>query len=197
MYKLHCTVVNQHMFQSYFRIILCDFFYNFSPESGRIQYVCLVNACDFLSSLHGNIKCLDGNTTDLIFIIGKCIDCFLYTIFFNCFSFSEIKTAGKLTDNDHVKSVFPDHFFLDRAGFLEFFIQVCRTKVCKKIQCFTNCKKSCFRTFGRLKFVPRRCPGITTDRTHQNCIRSFCCCNCFICKRYAVNVNRSSAEKHL
>ena len=58
MYKLHCTVVNQHMLQSYFRIILCHFFYDFSPESGRIQNVCLVYACDFLSSLHCDVKAL-------------------------------------------------------------------------------------------------------------------------------------------
>ena len=46
--KLHCTVVNQHMFQCHFRIILCNFFYNFSPQSGRIQYVCFIYTCHLL-----------------------------------------------------------------------------------------------------------------------------------------------------
>ena len=185
------------MLQSYFRVILCNFFYDFSPESGRIQNVCLVYACDFLSSLHCDVKGFDRDTADLIFIVGKCIDCFLYTVFFNGLSFAEVKTAGQLTDDDHVKSVVSDHFFFDRAGFFEFFVKVCRTKVCKKVQRFTDSKESCFRTFGRLQFVPWGCLCITADRAHQNCVRGFGCSNCLICKRYAVNINRCTSEQHL
>ena len=133
MHQLHCTVINQHMLQCDFRIVLCNFFYNFSPESGRIQNVCFVYTCDFFSSLHCNVKSFDCNTANFIFIIGKCIDCFLYSVFFDCFSFSKVKTTSQFTNNDHVKSVLSDHFFLDRACFFQFLIKICRTKVCKEI----------------------------------------------------------------
>ena len=107
-YQLHCTVVNQHMLKSNFRVILRYFFYYFSPKSGGIQNIRLVNACYFFAAFHGNVKCFDGNSANLVFVVGKGIDGFLYTVLFYCFSLAKIKTACKLSYDDHVKSVSND-----------------------------------------------------------------------------------------
>ena len=48
-YKLHCTVINQHMLQRNFRIIFCNFLYNGSPQTGGIQNICFIYTCYFLS----------------------------------------------------------------------------------------------------------------------------------------------------
>ena len=103
------------------RIVLRYLFYDLSPKSGRIQYVRLVNACHLLAALHGNVKGLDGNSADLVLVVGKSINCLGNTVLFDRFSFSEIKSACKLTHNDHVKTV-SNNLVTKRAGCTELIV---------------------------------------------------------------------------
>ena len=190
--KLHSAIVNQHMLQSYLRVVLCHFFHNLSPEPGRVQHIGLIYACHLFLSLHGNVKGLYCNTADFIFVIGKCINGCFYPIFLNCFSFPEIKTSGKLPDNNHIKA-FSNDLFFQGAGCLQFLIKIRRTKISKKIQSLADCQKPCLRASGRFQFVPGRSLCIPSNGTHQNCIRSLCSFYCFFCQRNSVYVNRSAS----
>ena len=62
------------------------------------------------SSLHGNIKCLDGNAADLILVVGQGIGCLQDAIYLLGMTLAKVQTAGQLTHDDHVKA-FADVFF--------------------------------------------------------------------------------------
>ena len=111
MYQLHRTVVYKHMFQGYFRIVFCYFLYDFSPQTRGIQYICFVYACYFLSSLHRDLKCFNSDSSDFFFIIRQGIRSCHHAILFFGLSFSEVKTSGQFSDDDHVKSVTDPIFF--------------------------------------------------------------------------------------
>ena len=176
------------MLQCYIRIVFCNIFHNASPESGRIQNVCLIYTCNFVSSLTCDLKCLDGNTADLILIIGKSIYGCADSVLLGSLSGSEVKTSCQLSYDNHVKTI-SDDLITKRACITKLIVKICRTKVCKKVQRFTDCKKSCLRTFRRLQFVPRGCLGIAADGPHQYGVRIFCLSNGFLCKRYSVSIN--------
>ena len=176
------------MLQCYIRIIFCNIFHNASPESGGIKNVRLIYACNFISSLTCDLKCLDSNTADFILIIRKSIHCCADSVLFRSLSGSEIKSSCKLSYDDHVKTI-SDDLITERAGITKLIVKISRTKICKQVQRLTDCKKTCLRTFGRLQLVPRGCLGITANGTHQYCIRSFCLGNGFLCKRYSVSIN--------
>ena len=54
--QLHCCIVYEHIGASYIRIILCNFVYHFSPQTGAFQYVCLVDGDDILVPLLSGFK---------------------------------------------------------------------------------------------------------------------------------------------
>ena len=180
------------MLQSHLRVILCHFFHNLSPEPGRVQHIGLIYACHLFLSLHGNVKSLYCNAADFIFIIGKCVNCCFYTVLFDSPSFSEIKSSGKLPDNDHVKAV-PNDLLFQRTGSLKLLIKICRTKVCKKIQGLTDCQKASLRASGWFQPVPGRGLCIPSNGAHQNCVGSLCSFYCFLCQRHPMHINGSAA----
>ena len=180
------------MLQCYIRIILCHILHYTSPESGRIKNIGFIYTCNLISSLTCDFKCFNGNTADLILIIRKSIYRCADSVLLSSLSCSEIKTSCKLSYDDHVKTI-SDDLITKRACITKLIVKICRTKICKKVQCFTDSKKSCLRTSGRLQFIPWGCLGISANRTHQYCIRSFCLDNGFFCKRYSVSINGCTA----
>ena len=112
------------MFQSDIRIALCHFLYNPSPQSGRIQYVSLIHAGNFLFPLSGNIKTFDSNSTDLVLIVGQGINSFSHTVLFDRLTLTEVKSAGQLSHDQHVKSGFADLLF-QRARCCQFIVKYC------------------------------------------------------------------------
>ena len=114
-HQLHGTVVYQHMLQCDIRVIFCNVFHNGSPQSGRIQNVCLIHTGYFMAAFSCNVKSTDSDTADLILIIRKCINGFAYSVLLGCVTLSEIQTAGQLTHDHHIKTV-TDDIITQRAG---------------------------------------------------------------------------------
>ena len=108
---MHCAVVDQHIFKSDFRVVLCDFRNNFSPESGGIENVCLIDTCYFLLSLHGDLECLDRYAADLLLAVNESICRLLNTVYGLCVALTEVKASGQLADDDHVEAVTDDLLF--------------------------------------------------------------------------------------
>jgi len=118
------------MLISHFGIVLCDLLYDLSPESGGIQYICLIDTRHLLTTLHRDIKSTNRNAADLILIICKCIDRGHHTIAFFCHTIPEIQASGQLTHDHHIESV-PDDVITQRTCLLEFRIQICRAQIRK------------------------------------------------------------------
>ena len=93
------------MFKSNFGIILSNFIYDFSPQTGGIKYVCLVHACDLPAALQSNIKSLYGDASDLVLVLGQRVDCGHYTVDLFGFSRAKIEAACKLTHDKHIKAL--------------------------------------------------------------------------------------------
>ena len=99
------------MGQLHVRIILCHLFHHASPQSRRIQHICLVHTRHFAFSLARYIKRLDGDSTDFLFGVGQGIDCLTHAVFCRRMALAKIQTAGQLSHNQHVKACPADFFF--------------------------------------------------------------------------------------
>ena len=99
------------MRKRHFRIIPGNLFDDLSPQSGRIQYVGLIYTDHVLSAFHGNVKCLYGNSSNLVLVICKGIHGCHHAVHFRRMALSEIQTAGQFPHDDHVKSIADDLLF--------------------------------------------------------------------------------------
>ena len=142
--QLHGTIVHQHVGQLHFRVIPGNFLYHLPPQSGGIKDIGLIHAGYFLPALHGNVKGLNGNPSDFLFIICKCVHGCHDAVHFPCIPVPKIKTAGKLPHNHHIKAV-PDDLLFQRACLSQFLIKISRPDVSKEPQSLADSQKSRFR----------------------------------------------------
>ena len=184
------------MLQFHIRVILRHFIHNGSPQSGRVQNVCLVHGSHFLSSLSRNIKTLYGDPADLRLIVSQRVDGFSYAVFFHSLSLTEIKSSGQFAHDHHIKSHLTD-LLLQRACPGQFLVQIRWAQICKQIQGFAQFQKSCLRPFCGGQFVPRRGGRIAADGSHQHCIRGLTFLYRLICQRNPVDIDGSAAHQHI
>ena len=185
------------MLQSHLRVCLCNILYNFSPQSRRVQNVCLVHACNLLPALHGNVEGLQRDSSYFFFVICKGVNGSHDTVNLACVAFSEIESPCQLSDNNHVEALRADDLLLHRTGGLQFIVQIGRSQVCEKVQRLPHLKETRFRPFGRLQLVPWGSCCVSADGAHENGIAGLGSCQGFIRNRNAVNINRCSAQQYL
>ena len=93
------------MAQRYLGIIFGNLFHDLSPQPGGIQHIGLIHADHFLPALHGNVKCLNSYSPDLILVICKGVYGGHDAVHFLRTALSEIQAAGQFSHNNHVETV--------------------------------------------------------------------------------------------
>ena len=141
------------MGQLHFRVIPGNFLYHLPPQSGGIKDIGLIHAGYFLPALHGNVKGLNGNPSDFLFIICKCVHGCHDAVHFLCVPVSKIKAACKLPHDDHVKSV-PDDLLFQRAGLSQFLIKISRPDISEQPQALADSQKPCLGPEVRSHVIP-------------------------------------------
>ena len=99
------------MLQSNLGIIRSHLLHHLSPEAGGIQNVGFVHAGNLFAAFHGNIKALNRNPANFVFIIGKSVNRLADSVFLCGMALSEIKPSCKLPHNHHIKSGAADFLF--------------------------------------------------------------------------------------
>ena len=184
------------MFQSHFRILPGDLLYDFSPQSGRVQYICFVHTCHFSAALHSYVKCPLRDPPDLVLIVRERIIGCHHPVFLHGPALSKVETSCQLTHDHHIKPAFCDLFF-QRTGAFQFFIENSGPQIGKKIQRFADLQKSCLRPLVRLQLIPGRGLCISSYRSHKHRVTLLCSANRVICERHAVHIDGCSAHKQL
>ena len=184
------------MGKCYLRVILCHFFHDLSPQSGRIQYIRLIYAADLFISLHCDIKSSLCDPADLIFIICKRIGSSSYPVYFFCLSCAEVQSSGQFSHDQHIKSGCTD-ILTKRTCTAKLIIEISRSQICKQVQSFSDSQQSCLRTSGRLQLIPWRSLCITANGTHQHCITFLCLFYSIFGQRHTMYINGCSSQEKI
>ena len=135
--ELHGAVIDIHVGQGDFRIILCDLGDDPAPQAGSIEDVGLVHAADLFAAFHGDVESGLRDPADLIFIIFESIDSSLDSVDDLCIPVSEVQAAGQLADDDEVKDT-SSVLCGEGTGIRQLAVEIGGTQVCIQAQRFAK-----------------------------------------------------------
>ena len=177
------------------RIILCHLFHHFSPEPGRIQHIGFINTRHLSASLHCYVKGLNGDSSDLFFIIYECVHSLKHAVHFLRMAFPEVKSSRKLPHDDHVEAV-TDNFFLQGAGVRKLFIEIGRTYIGKKSESLPDSQQPGLRPQIWRHVIPSGIADVAADSAQQHRIALPRSLKRLVGERYPVNVDGCASHKH-
>ncbi|ELQ11774.1 Glutamine amidotransferases class-II [Pseudomonas syringae BRIP39023] len=189
-HQLHGGIVDVHVAQFDFRVILGDLLDDFTPQLAGREYVGLVHRAELLATHHGHIETDPGNAADLAFAVRQRVVGLTLAIIQHPRTAwrTEVDTTGQLANDQDIQA--GDDFRLQARRVGQLRIQDRRTQVAEQAQLRTDFQQTALRTDVALDGVPFR----AADCTEQHGVGRTGTIQGFIGQRHAVLVDGRATD---